>query len=145
MIQFGQGDPNIEDSWIPNPDRYWDMAQWFSRLGSYTDFEGFAGPRHVREILAHPRVLETIELYADVTHLEVGAVHAEWNAEAQAKVNESEKERVRELLKDLVAHFVYECEDQADYELDENDVTQFIHHIAWLLVGSRYYMKRNAT
>jgi hypothetical protein len=46
-------------------------------------------------------------------------------------------------VRDLLAHYVYENEDQGDYEVTPEDANTFVDIVTWLL-NSRYWLKVDA-
>lgn len=111
------------------PAHYWDLAQVFELVGSYTDFEGLSNSRHTEQILNDLYVQQDIELYANP-----------W----PNGTPDLEKEMViqkRKLMTDIVAHWVYENEDQGGLLVDRQMTCDFIHALGFLL-QSRWWLKR---
>lgn len=109
----------IGGQYVPEQDRFWDLAKIFGAIESYCDFEGFAGPEEVNTLLAQEGVRQRIE----------GA--------------KSDRYDHRGVVKTLTAHYIFDNVDQADYRPTLDEVIVFIDTIIWLLT-SRWYMKEDA-
>jgi hypothetical protein len=46
-------------------------------------------------------------------------------------------------VRDLLAHYVYEMEDQGDYQIDVEEACVFIDTMVWLL-NSRFWLRQHA-
>lgn len=97
---------------------YIDLADVLGRNESYTDFEGLASVEHVVRVLVDEDVQLVLRLY------------------------DSERHNVNfvEVLRTLLAHWVYENLDQGDYSVTIAEAVDFLHTTAYVL-GSRHWMK----
>jgi hypothetical protein len=120
MIPFGHGAPEEFVKWMGN--RYIDLAQvatqslGFRQSTAYHDFEGFADPDHTDAILEDKDVKEAIA----VSRVDLVPV-----------------------ITDLLAHYVYENEDQGDYKVNVEEACTFVCTVDWLFT-CRFWLKRDA-
>jgi hypothetical protein len=101
--------------------KYWDLVEIAERNSNlYTDWEGFADPSKVHEIINSLSVNEALDVYAD----------------HEPRVDP-------EFVRDMLAHAVYEQLDQGGAEVTMEEAVEFVHLVMWIF-GCRYWMKRSA-